>query len=482
MRMMLVDDDDDVLSVTKQILVEILGHDVTACENAEKALETYREEPFPIVITDVCMPGRSGFDLLNDIKALPSGENTEVILVTGYADLESAVRALREGAFDFLQKPIKAAGLIEVINRAVNQQAVLASGGNHLKQQSPRRVPQNREPIEEKELQRACIKFPDGSNIGVFSKAMRAIRESSIRFHKDRSVPVLVEGETGTGKEQIAKLVHYGTDSDASLPFISVNCAAISESLFESELFGYVGGAFTGALRTGMKGKLEAANGGTIFLDEVGEIPMNMQPKLLRALQEKVIYRVGGTDPVELDVRVIAATNRDLAEMVEENTFRRDLFYRLNVVSINIPPLRKQPSSIAPLAQVFLKEFASGKDRRFEYIGNDAVEVLEGHPWPGNIRELRNAIEHAVLLHDDVELRTEHLGSVHAAAYSYVAKDSEALRPGKIRLPEDQLNIEELNREIVSKALEKFDGHKAKTAEYLGLTRSALRSRLTKLD
>jgi transcriptional regulator with PAS, ATPase and Fis domain len=289
----------------------------------------------------------------------------------------------------------------------------------------------------------------------------------------------LIEGETGTGKEVVARMIHYGK-GDVTSPFISLNCTAIPANLFETELFGYEEGAFTDAKKKGAIGKFELAQGGTIFLDEIGDLPLEIQPKLLRVLEELAIYRVGGLKKIELDIRVVCATNQDIEKKVAEGRFREDLFYRLNVGYVRIPPLRERKESIAPLAQLFLTRYAEKKNRRFRFIHRDSIAILENQPWPGNIRQLQNTIERVILLYDDIEIRPEHLRFVTEGSNQFkdVKQQTSVLEPGKLKLPPDQLNLKELEDEIVEKTLHMFNGNKTKTADYLGLTRSALRSKL----
>ena len=477
MRILHVDDDEQSRRVVTQVIEGLLGHQVTACEDARQALELYYQNPFPIIITDIRMPGMSGMDLLHEIKHLPAGSDTEVVLITGFADLDSAIAALREGAADYLRKPIKAAELLDVINHLVMQKSIEKSGAPLA---SERKGVFGERSTGIQEPQESIITFPDGSRIGLFSSAIRALANVSLRFHEDRSVPVLIEGETGTGKEMFARLIHYGRDG-CDLPFVIVNCAAITSTLFESELFGYVGGAFTGAKPSGSPGKFEAANGGTIFFDEVGEIPLSMQPKLLRALQERAIYRIGSTRKTPLDIRVITATNRDLEAMMKEGSFRRDLYYRLKIGHLTVPPLRMEKNSIPPIAQMFLAAFAKEKSRSFRTIHHHTVKILESLNWTGNIRELENVIRNAVLLHDNHELLPEHLGIVDELDRQTGIASGRIQYPVSMQLPKEGFDLQELNNAIISKALEMFKGNKSKAAQYLGLSRYALRSRIRKL-
>ncbi len=475
MNILLVEDDQLSGEVLAEFLEESLLCRVTRCDSGIDALELLEKQTFPIVISDIRMPGISGVELLKNIKENPDIENTEVILITGHADVNTAIQALRNGAFDLLRKPIvieELAGLIRKIEIKIKsmkskspdtEMSVSAANGDEYGSES--------------ESSLVNLSLTGGLQIGIYSDAMRSIIETSLIFHSDRSAHVLIEGETGTGKEVVAKAVHYG-DSSTDRPFISINCSAISPNLFESELFGYAGGAFTGAKKTGDLGKFELAQGGTLFLDEIADLPMSMQPKLLRALQEKEIYRVGGIKPISLDVRIIAATNRNLEQQVTENHFRKDLYYRLNLGLIRIPPLRQQKEAIIPLAQMFLSESAIKKKHRFRFIGPEAKELLEEHTWLGNIRELENTIERVVLLYDHLEIRAEHLSFLSSEDFEGIDLHTSIIKPGLIRLPENQLDIDALEAEIVRKTMQKFQGNKTRTAKYLGVTLSALRSRL----
>ncbi|MDP8205119.1 MAG: sigma-54 dependent transcriptional regulator [Candidatus Electryonea clarkiae] len=478
MRILHVDDDEQSRRVVSQVIEGLLGHQVTTCEDARQALKLYYQYTFPLVISDIRMPGKSGMDLLHEIKNSPSGRNTDVVLITGFADLDSAIAALREGAIDYLRKPLKAEELIEVVNRIVTQRSIEETDLEPRlgKNDSPLKTA-----VSNLKLNEPVISFPDGSRLGLFSSAMRSLADIALRFHEDRTVPVLIEGETGTGKEMFARLIHYGS-SGSNLPFVIVNCAAIASTLFESELFGYAGGAFTGAKPSGSPGKFEAAEGGTIFFDEVGEIPLSLQPKLLRVLQEKAIYRVGSSQKIPLDFRVITATNRDLEKMIKEGSFREDLYYRLHVGHIEVPSLRKQQSAIPPLARMFLTLYTEKMDRCFRSIHQDAVRLLESYPWHGNIRELDNVIRNAVLLYDGSQLLPEHLDILYKKSDQTLSKQTVLTYPFTIQLPENGFSLEELNNAIIRKAFEMHDGNQTRTAEYLKMSRYALRSRLKKLD
>jgi DNA-binding NtrC family response regulator len=464
MRVLLVDDEPMSRHGVSFFLRMAMGCEVVECEDGTQALQLFRDNPFPLVISDIRMPQMDGLELLREIRRLPGGTETAVILMTGFADVDSAVTALREGAYDYLYKPVKSETLA----------AVLAKLQEERKQAAPTAAPALSRPGVSQ-----TIAIPGYGDVGVFSSAMRGVVELAYRLHDDRTIPVLIQGETGTGKEIIARLVHHGRGESPS-PFISLNCPAIAPTLFESELFGYEAGAFTGARKSGHPGKLELAQGGTLFLDEIGDLPLDLQPKLLRVLQEREMYRVGGADRVTLDVRLIAATNRNLEQQVAKGQFRQDLYFRLNLGLVQLPPLHKRREEIAHLAQMFLARLAEQKGRAFRYVSKEARQLLESYPWPGNVRELANALERVILLYDEESVRPEHLAFL-TQSLPAPAAGTTPLSPENFTLPEEGLDLDALNREILRRALEKFGGNKTQAARYLGLTRSSMRKRAAKL-
>ena len=480
MRVLVIDDEPLSLKAIAGFFTHQLGHDVTACEDSVEALKLYKSDPFPLVVSDIRMPGIDGIELTTYIKKLPESRFTDIVLITGYGNMDSAVRALRAGAYDYLLKPIDVEELASIVAR-VEEHLSLLKENVDLKYHFETKVDEATSEVREKyeRIRSAYSKIVGVGRIGIFSEKMREIKAMVEKLHQDRSLPVLIEGETGTGKEVAARMIHYW-EGEVTAPFISLNCTAIPSNLFETELFGYEAGAFTDAKKKGAIGKFELAQGGTIFLDEIGDLPLEIQPKLLRVLEERAFYRVGGLKKITLDIRIICATNQNLSRLVEERKFREDLFYRLNVGYVHIPPLREQREAVAPLAQMFLSRYAEKKNRQFRYLGREAAAILENHPWHGNIRELQNTVERVVLLYDDIEVRPEHLRFLTDGGRNFSPGNARtsAFEPGKLRLPEDKLDLRELEEEIVRKALLKFDGNKTRTAEYLGLTRSALRSKL----
>jgi len=481
MRILLVDDEASSRESVAQFLDE-LGHQVSQCSNGREALSLFSASPFPMVLSDIYMPKMNGLELLKKLKALPQRENTDIVILTGHGDVKTAIEALRSGAYEYLQKPVNVGELASIVDRIAEHQTLL-SENRALTKHFDLKVEEVTQEMNQEliHLRRAYAESVGLGNIHIFSQAMKRVVELAHKFHSDRSISVLIEGETGTGKELVARLIHYGA-GNVSGPLVEINCSAISPELFENELFGHEPAAFTGADKKGSKGKLEVACGGTLFLDEIGDMPLTMQPKLLRVLQEKEFYRVGGTKKIKADIRVVCATNHDLLGMVEKGLFRQDLYYRLNVAQVNIPPLRERKEAIAPLALCFQEECSTRKQSRLTKLSAEAITLLEAHSWPGNVRELKNVIERVMLFNDDPTIGPESFfflkrkGSVSAAS-----SDPLLLESGRFCLPEDGFDIEAINAEIIQKALRMHQGNKTRTAVYLGITRHVLLSKLRKI-
>jgi DNA-binding NtrC family response regulator len=485
MRILLVDDNQDSLRSLKIVLAD-LGHDPVSVDNAAEALELAQGESFPLVITDIRMPGMDGIELLGRLKASPMGQNSDVVIITGHGDMETAVEALRKGAYDYLNKPINARELAAVVERSAERQSLLAEN-KELKTEFQSKVQEATQDIRA-DLHSARKRLREACGLGGLvaeSPAMRRLLDEAELYHQNPEVAVLIEGETGTGKEVLARLIHYGRGF-ATTPFEPINCAAIPSELFESELFGHDPGAYTGSSRRGRPGRVELAGAGTLFLDEIAEMPLGLQPKLLRVLEDRTFYRVGGVKRLEFKARLISAANSDLSDMVASGRFRRDLFHRLKVGYLVIPPLRERIEDIGPLALMFLRREAARKKRRFRELGADALALLQGRAWPGNVRELENAIERAALTSDGEVLRVEHLEfldmdlarSANSCARQSTAPPNAPFDPGAIVLPEHKLDIDDLTQQILRQALDKFKGNKTKAAAYLGLSRYALHRRL----
>ncbi|HOV39839.1 MAG TPA: sigma-54 dependent transcriptional regulator [Spirochaetales bacterium] len=437
---LIADDEKNIREGLAQAL-EMDGYKTFLAEDGEAAWKLFEEEVIDLVITDLKMPKLSGEELLHRITAEQPA--VPVIILTGHGTIETAVKAMRDGAYDFLTKPINLDRLSLLVKRALsNRELVL----------------QHRAMQEELEKKRGF------SNIIGVSQEMRKIYEV-VRQVAPTKASVLITGESGVGKELIADAIH-NLSNRKDKPFIKVHCAALSESLLESELFGHEKGAFTGAISR-KRGRFELAHMGTIFLDEIGEINQSVQIKILRVLQEKKFERVGGEETIEVDVRIISATNRDLKAEIAAGRFREDLYYRLNVVNIHIPPLRERKEDIPLLVAAFLKEFAQENGKQIEGIDTKARAALYNYTWPGNVRELRNCIESAVVLCKGQYITLEDLPPVlrSGADENYV----------KISLGTP---LEEAEREIIQANLSYFRGNKSKTAEVLGIGRKTLHRKL----
>jgi DNA-binding NtrC family response regulator len=406
------------------------GYDVDASDSATDALSKLAGREFDLVIADIRMPGMDGIELLEKIRT--EQLDTSVILMTGYASVETAVRALKHGAFDYITKPFDPDDLSVVVRNALEQHR-LKRENRMLRQQ-------------------ICDEHALTDLIGQ-SEAMRHVREQ-IETVAAVDSTVLIEGESGTGKELVARAVHRLSPRRYN-PMVVVHCGALTETLIESELFGHEKGAFTGA-QYRKKGKFEAATGGTIFLDEIADISLKTQTDLLRVLQEREIVRVGGTQPINVDFRVIAATNRNLAELVKEGRFRSDLYYRLNVFTIHLPPLRDRHGDVPLLATYFLEKYSTQMNRKFTGFDRSALDLLIAHHWPGNVRELENIVERAVVVGHEPLVRS------HDLAMTRPAEGAE------------DLTIDTLERRHIVRVLEDFAWNQTQAAKALGIDRVTL--------
>ncbi len=400
-----------------------------------------RGESFDLVILDLRMPGLDGMEVLAKLRE--DDPEAIVIVITGYASIESAVEAMRRGAYDFLPKPFDPETLIEIVKRALDKRR-LTLENVYLRQELNGRL--------------------GSDNIIGNSLAMLEVAELMSKVAPTDST-VLIYGETGVGKELAAKALHRQSPRHDK-PFVGVDCGALVETLFESELFGHVRGAFTGAVET-KYGKFELASGGSIFLDEIGNIGSNIQAKLLRVIQERELIKVGGTQKVEVDVRIIAATNQDLAEEMRAGRFREDLFYRLSVVPIKLPPLRERKEDIPLLAHYFLESFGQRRKRNLQGISAEAMRSLEAYDWPGNVCELENAIERAVVMAEGDVIQPGDL------LYYGLAPEA----PFE---PAAEGRLVEVEKVEIAKALKRFNGHRGKTAAHLGIDRKTLREKIRK--
>jgi len=439
--LLILDDEPKMLEVLKEAL-ERSGHEVTTEQDPVEGLRKAETGAFDVVVTDLRMPQLTGIEVLKLIKE--KSPDTQVILLSAYATIETAVEATQAGAFDFIEKPVRLDVLRAKVAAALERQK-LGRENRDLKDAVRRRYSHD-----------AVI-----AESGAMQEVLRLARRAA-----ESSATVLIRGESGTGKEVVARVIHFESARKTG-PFIKLNCAAIPEGLLESELFGHEKGAFTGAIKS-RPGKFEAAHTGTIFLDEIGELPFSLQAKILRVLQEREFERVGGNKTLQVDVRVIAATNRDLEAAVREKLFREDLYWRLNVVPILVPPLRDRPQDIAPLVQAAL---ARGS-KRLNAVSKEATALLTAYAWPGNVRELENVIERASVLSEGTELLP---GDLPAAVREGTPKGAVPSR-----FPDTGLSLEQVERDMLAQALAKAGGNQTQAAKLLGLTRRRLGYRLQK--
>lgn len=437
-RILLVEDDETFRGFLRTIL-EDEGYEVRMAEDGMKGLSLLRRESFDLVVSDLNMPAKSGMELFRETRNDPSPP--QFIFLTGYGKVEEAVTAMKEGALDFLTKPL------------VNPDALLL-----LVHRAMENLCRTREYLSLKETEAAGLPPEELIFAG---EAMQEVRRL-VHNVATTTANVLIYGESGTGKELVARTIHM-LSPRSKAGFIPLNCAAIPENLLESELFGHEKGAFTGAIQA-RQGKFELARGGTIFLDEIGEMPLALQAKLLRVLQERVFERVGSAREIEADVRVIAATNRNLQEEVAGKMFREDLYYRLNVFPLQLPSLRKRVDAISFLTDYFLHRFCRQTGKELKGVEARAVDALESYPWPGNVRELQNVMERAVILAQDM-VRIGNLPS------EIVQQNNSASQESKVILKSTE-------RELVIKALNKHAGNRRLAAEELGISRRTLQYRL----
>ncbi len=442
-RILLAEDDPSQRRVMEYLLSEE-GYSVTPVPSGEEALKEFREEAPDLVVTDMSMPGMGGLDLLSELKRL--APHVPVVIITAFGTIRTAVEAMRGGAFEYIAKPVNDDELKLVVAKALQHKA-LEEENARLRLEVQRRY-----------------RF---ANIVGASSPMKHLFEVMGRVAASEAT-ALILGESGTGKELVARAIHYNSSRSGG-PFVAVNCGAIPRELVEAELFGARKGAFTGATRD-RKGRFELASGGTIFLDEVAELPMDLQVKLLRVLDEREVTPVGAEKPVPVDARVLAATNRFLDAAVAEGDFREDLYYRLNVVSIIVPPLRKRAEDVPLLVEHFLESFGQPDCQ----VDPEVWEVLERHPWPGNVRQLENVVERALVLQKEP-------GRLSVADLPVEVRSPQARpAPQTGEFPQEGVDLEEVEKELIQSALTKTGGNQTQAAKLLGISRYALIYRMQK--
>jgi two-component system response regulator HydG len=434
-RILVVDDSKDTLEVLQRNLTS-QGYQVFTAPGVAEAISILEGTPIDLVITDLKMPKVSGLDLVRHVRE--NYKDTEVMMITGYATIGGAVEAVKTGAEEYLPKPFTDEELVAAVERAIDKLRL-------------RRIGQA-------EVSR--IRAPSHGLVGE-SEAMQGVL-SALEKAASTVATVLITGESGTGKELVARAIHYKSDR-ASSPFVPVNCGGIPESLLESELFGHVKGAFTGATES-RAGFFQTADGGTIFLDEISETSLSMQVKLLRVLQEKEVCMVGSSKTGRVDVRIIAATNKDLLSLVNKGVFREDLFYRLNVITIGIPPLRERGDDILLLINYVTKKYATELGKPTPKFSERALQVLRQYQWPGNVRELENVIQRLIVMSEDELIEVPDLPSL--------------MRFSALRVPGLHRTLTEVEAEHIGNVLASVDGNKTKAAQILGIDRKTLREKL----
>lgn len=453
-RILVVDDEESIREFL-EIMLKKEGYEITLAEDGQKAKDLLAKKSFDMIISDLQMPHVTGIELLKHVKE--SYPDTVFMLITAFGTTETAVEAMKMGAYDYLTKPFK----IDEVR--LNIQNALRS--------------KNLE-VENRVLKKELVKEYSFQNMVGNSDAMHAIYDM-IKRVSTTPTNVLITGESGTGKEVVAKAIHYnGPLKDR--PFVTVNCGAIPENLMESEMFGHKKGSFTGAI-TDKAGLFEVADGGTLFLDEVGELPMSIQVKLLRAIQERVIRRVGATDDMKVEVRIVAATNRNLEDMVAKGTFRQDLFYRLNVINIKTPSLRERADDIPLLANHFLKKYNDRLNKNIAGISAEAMEILKRYDYPGNVRELENMIERTVALEGGATILPESLPPMVNTHSGRKMASSNEIEIGDEGVDLDKV-VGQIEKELLIKAIHAAGGVKKRAAKLLNISFRSMRYRIEKYN
>ncbi len=443
MKILVADDEKNMLWALTNVLSK-QGFKTFTARDGEEAIHQFNKHLPDVVLLDLKMPKKNGIEVLKEIKKI--NDSIPVIMITAHGNIETAIEAMKLGAFDYVQKPFE----MEEINVLIKKALKI------------------RDLTMEVELLRD--ELSRGNQIIGESPQIKEVMDLVNRVAKSNAT-VLILGESGTGKELVANAIHYNSDRK-NKPFVKVNCGALPENLLESELFGHEKGAFTGAISRKI-GRFERAHGGSIFLDEIGEMSFSTQVKLLRVLQEKQIERVGSTEVIDVDVRIIAATNKDLKRLVEEGRFREDLYYRLNVIPIKIPPLRERKQDIPLLVKYFLQKYSLETGRRGMTISDSALNKLKAYSWPGNIRELQNVIERAVILSPGREITEDQLPPE-------IVKRDRQIELDEFKLPKNGVNLNDLEKSLIKQALDMTNGNQTEAARLLGITRHTLIYRMEK--
>ena len=445
----LVVDDDEIIRRFMRDLLEANQYEVREAPTVSAAGQTLLEGEYEVVLTDLMLPDGSGLDVLQAARARPY--LPEILLITAYGTIDSAVEAVKSGAFDYLTKPLSTQKLLLAVERAIERRSLRK---------------------EVRELRRSLEGRYASENIVAESPGMRKVLEM-VNVVRSSDASVLIQGDSGTGKELVARAIHYG-GSRAARPFIALNCAALPEALLESELFGHTKGAFTGATAE-KKGLFEEADGGTLLLDEIGDMPPALQGKLLRVLQEGEVRRVGSASVRKVDVRIIASTNKDLASLIRTKSFREDLFYRLAVIPIFIPPLRERKEDIEPLCRHFMAVYCAKLSKEIPTLDPASVEAMMRYPWPGNVRELENVIARAVTFSSGPRITASEFDRLFSLGTAHLQAPDAA--PTNVEVA---LSREQEEREAIMRALKQGSGNQTKAAKILGIGRNTLWRKIKK--
>ncbi|MFQ5602111.1 MAG: sigma-54-dependent transcriptional regulator [bacterium] len=442
----LIVDDEPAITEGLSELLNLEGYTTAAVDDGLKALQLLESQNFHLVLVDLMIPGLNGIQLLEKIKK--KGLMTEVIIITGKGTISTAVDAMKAGAYDYLTKPVKPHRLKSIIPKALEHQNLI---------------------VKNLQLEETIKQMTHYEDIVGQDEKMRHIYQL-LDAVADTTANVLITGESGTGKELVARAIH-NKSSRALQPFVAINCSAFPRDILENELFGHEKGAFTGALKE-KPGCFEMANGGTLFLDEIGEMSADTQTKLLRVLEERSFRRLGGTKEITVDVKVIAATNRDIKKALSSGALREDLYYRLSVMEIEMPPLRERMSDLSLLLNEFLQQFNSKNNKQINAFSDECLTLLRNYSWPGNVRELKNLVERAVILCNGDTIELEHLPQSLLNPVSPASSDSENIVLGK--------SLEEVEKEVIFKTLKMTNNNKTKAAQILGISLKTMHNKLNK--
>jgi two-component system, NtrC family, response regulator AtoC len=460
MEILIIDDEKDACNLLSNFILK-MNHNVNAAYDGRDGLEKIKANHFDLIISDVNMPFYSGIEIVKKLKDL--NFQCEIILISGIEEVIESINALDLGILDFLTKPLNLKKLVLLIN-SVNENLKKKIPSEKLTFDGISTLNLNEYRLDKK----YSIQNEAMGEVGIFSEKMYSIYKKLKKLEEYNQIPVLIEGETGTGKEIIAKYIHYENPLNKG-PFIGLNCSNLSKELFESELFGYEKGSFTGADVKGKEGKIKLAQNGTLFLDEVTELTLDLQAKLLRVIQEREYFKIGGNKKEILNARIVVSSNKNIQDLINEKLFREDLYYRLNICKVTIPPLRERNDEIIPLSIFLLQSLIKELGKKIDTIETSALEELKTCIWQGNVRELKNFLTKILLFNDSNTISLDTIKSMLSADIS--KKEDIKFDLTNFTIPEKPFNLEEFNHEIIKKTLEKFKGNKSKTAQFLGLNR-----------